>query len=328
MPRKRTKKKLPPPPRSVLLVDATRCTGCRACVVACAQWYEWEPSGGFGYHYFEGWGPNVLIKMTDHEATTVDGVSWMLAPVFCMHCFYAPCLAVCPVPGAIERDPRSGYTIVLNESRCIDCLYCTYVCAFNLLVPADNGEGRYLVSKCNRCIERVRNRELPACVTACPTGALLFGEVKEVTKEMSSRLAAVRRTGKGERIDYGKGYLGGLGIRYIFDSGDSRDYFLVGQPFYTRAAWTWQSILKTLALVAGGAAFAFMILHRAVIGPLGVKIVEEEEELEPTPEEIERMIQMKRREGQMKALGAEKRLMRRIKKRKRPGRPRRPRRRT
>ena len=325
MAKRKVKKKAPPPPKSILLVDATRCTGCRSCVVACAGWNEWEPPGGFGYHYFDGWGPDVLVKMTDHEATTVDGVRWMTAPIMCMHCFYAPCLAVCPVPGAIERDPRSGYTIVLNESRCIECLYCTYVCAFNLLVPAE--EGRYSVSKCNRCIERVRNRELPACVAACPTGALIFGKASDVKKEMRSRLAAVRSTGKRERIDYGEGYLGGLGVRYIFDSSDSRNYFLVSRPFYTRAAWTWQSTLKPLALIAGGVALAFMLLHRAVIGPLGVKIVEEEEEREPTPEEIERMIEMKRRAGQMKALGAEKRLMRKIKKRKRkPGRPRRPRR--
>jgi|GEM_PF-216809 len=309
-------------PRQAMLIDATRCTGCRACAIACAEWYEWGPPGGFGYHYCEDFGPDTLVKITDHESMTVDGVKWMTAPLLCMHCSYAPCLAVCPVPGALERDPVSGNTIVLDESRCIHCLYCTYACAFNLLRPGTEGEGKYILSKCNRCVERTRigSPEVPACVASCPTGALVFGKaIEEIIAEKERRLAAVKKTGKRDRISYGEGYLGGLGVIYIFDSDDSRDYFLTGWPRYTRAVWTWQSVLKPAALIAGIVALVIMLFHRMLIGPLGVKIVEAAEEKELTDEELERMIKMKRQEGKMKAMGAEKRLMRKIKKKgKRP----------
>ncbi|MCX7702926.1 MAG: hypothetical protein N2234_02325 [Planctomycetota bacterium] len=85
-------------------------------------------------------------------------------------------------------------------------------------------------------------------------------------------------------------------------------------PRYPRVAWTWQSLLKPAALIAGIGALIIMLLHRMFIGPLGVKIVEEEEERELSEEELERMIKLKRQEGKMKAMGAEKRLMRKLKK--------------
>lgn len=103
-------------------------------------------------------------------------------PVFhfslaCNHCEDAPCMKNCPAL-AYSRDQETG-AIIHHAEACIGCKYCTWACPYD--APKFN-ENTKIVEKCNFCVDRISEGKRPACVEACPVGALEFGQ-KEITEE-------------------------------------------------------------------------------------------------------------------------------------------------
>jgi len=310
---------------ATLLVDTTRCTGCGACVLACSQWQRWSPPERFA-HQRTDLGGGVMNRLFQREAVFERGVVVLYAMQACLHCYEAPCLAVCPVPGAIERDPVFGEAVILNDTECIGCQYCAHACPFGVLTPAAKGVRQ---SKCNLCWERLGKGWLPACVAACPTGALVLAERPLIfnkatrTGEAVFRCDRAKNAGKASRVYGEDNLLGGFGLLYVLESDDPRDYFQSLHPSFPRSTWWWRSFLRPASFVLLGLVFIAMLLHRMTIGPLGVRVVEEEEEEEISDKEYARMIKAKRLEGKRLAADYDKRTARRLKKRKPGGRRRR-----
>src|SRR3989442_12711512 len=85
----------------------------------------------------------------------------------CNHCLEPACLIGCPVE-AYTKDFRTG--IVDHDSEiCIGCQYCVWNCSYG--VPQFNPE-RGIVGKCDMCHGRLDRGFAPACVSACPEGAI------------------------------------------------------------------------------------------------------------------------------------------------------------
>ncbi len=157
----------------VIFIDPERCMGCRACEIACAVEHSVSKSI-YGA---------VLEKPRPKPRIRVLPVDLFYVPMRCQHCKDAPCLRVCPTK-AISRSDE-GY-VILNPLKCIGCLMCTLACPF--------GHPRYdpetnVVIKCDFCIDRLREGKLPACVEACPTGALRFGRLEEFLTEVAEEKA-------------------------------------------------------------------------------------------------------------------------------------------
>ena len=142
-----------------LLIRAERCLGCRSCELACAV----EHSTG----------KNLLAAIQENPKpqyrvhVTSDGKSAL--PLQCRNCEDAPCLSAC-LTGALQRDARG--VVLCNNDLCIGCWMCIMVCPFGII--SQNHSERRIV-KCDRCPER----EIPACVTACPSDALIYCEVNQ-----------------------------------------------------------------------------------------------------------------------------------------------------
>ncbi|WP_262707922.1 4Fe-4S dicluster domain-containing protein [Ancylomarina salipaludis] len=97
-------------------------------------------------------------------------------PVFhfslaCNHCEEAPCMKNCPAL-AYTRDKETG-AVIHHAEACIGCKYCTWACPYD--APKFNPSTQ-IVEKCNFCIDRISEGKQPACVEACPVGALSFGQ--------------------------------------------------------------------------------------------------------------------------------------------------------
>jgi formate dehydrogenase iron-sulfur subunit len=85
----------------------------------------------------------------------------------CHHCVDPACLNGCPVL-AYEKDSVTGIVRHLDD-QCIGCQYCVLKCPYD--VPKYSKQ-RGIVRKCDMCFNRLAHNEAPACVQACPSGAI------------------------------------------------------------------------------------------------------------------------------------------------------------
>ena len=140
-----------------ILIDYRRCIGCKACEVAC--------------------------EMTHGEARikVFEFSDLYTVPFNCRHCEKAPCMNACPT-GALTRDEDGA--VVLNPLQCIGCMMCAVACPFG--VPKLNTVYK-IMDKCDLCADRRSQGLMPACVSACPTGALIYGEVNDLLWEKEKK---------------------------------------------------------------------------------------------------------------------------------------------
>jgi len=158
-----------------IFVDIERCTACKACEIACAVEHS-STKTLFGA-IFESPPPQKRVHVEPAFAYAY--------PVRCLHCGDAPCIAACP-NGAMIRE-ATGSVIVL-EDRCQGCFMCAMVCPFGAISA---NTSKRIALKCDRCPDRREAGRTPACVEACPTCALIFGEEEDLVAE--KRLSAAAR---------------------------------------------------------------------------------------------------------------------------------------
>lgn len=135
-------------------VDLDACTACKACVVAC--------------HNLNGLDSNELWRTVGlvHGGTAKAPVQQSIT-TSCHHCVEPACMLGCPTQ-AYEKDPVTGIVKHLDD-QCFGCQYCTLMCPYD--APKYNAE-RGIVRKCDMCSDRLSHGEAPACVQACPNGAI------------------------------------------------------------------------------------------------------------------------------------------------------------
>jgi anaerobic dimethyl sulfoxide reductase subunit B len=154
-------------------LDVERCSGCYACVVACFDQNDLEVRDAKG-----AWRQVFTVEDGAFPEARLSYVS-----LACQHCASAPCIAVCP-SGALGRS-AGGDAVVVEASLCIGCRMCALACPFG--VPRYGADGR--MRKCDLCGARVEAGLEPACVRACPTRALKFGEDAELGRQAGQRAA-------------------------------------------------------------------------------------------------------------------------------------------
>ncbi len=215
-------------PKWGMVVDVDKCIGCQGCVVACQsennipintedifnqrraiEWIRVE-------RYWEGEFPDVKARFI---------------PILCQHCNDAPCEPVCPVFATYHNNEGMNVQVY---NRCIGTRFCANNCPYhvryfnfwepewpetltNQLNPDVTVRSRGIMEKCTFCIQRIRrtsreaardgeelsdnSRELnPACVNACPTDTLVFGDMNDPNSKVS-------KLAKEEMDDdHGRGY--------------------------------------------------------------------------------------------------------------------------
>lgn len=138
-----------------ILLDSTYCTGCNTCAYRCVQEFRYHEQAAKGLL-------RTFVSVND------DG----LYHKRCMHCIDPECVKNCPVQALTKTEYGP---VLYSVDTCIGCQMCVKVCPFH--VPQFDA-ARNKIVKCSMCAQRVGNGNQPACVEACPTGALEFGEYK------------------------------------------------------------------------------------------------------------------------------------------------------
>jgi formate dehydrogenase iron-sulfur subunit len=161
-------------------VDMRRCIGCKCCVVACN-----EQNGN----------PAAINwrRVAEIEGGMFPNAYRSYLSMGCNHCVNPTCLSGCPVD-AYTKDPTTGI-VRHSADACIGCQYCTWTCSYG--VPQYN-PARGVVGKCDMCHGRLEQGQAPACVSACPEGAIQIEIV-----ETDTWRAAVTTATAGQGVPVG-----------------------------------------------------------------------------------------------------------------------------
>lgn len=173
-------------------IDTTVCTACRGCQVACKQWKGLPAEKTVNHGSFQN--PEDLsfttFKLVRMNETEIDGkLRWLFFPDQCRHCIEPPCVEAAGDPSAAYRHKATGAVIYTKVTKELDTDAIIQSCPYN--IPRKGPDGS--LAKCDMCIDRVTNGLLPACVKACPTGTMSFGEYKDMRAWAQIRLREVKR---------------------------------------------------------------------------------------------------------------------------------------
>jgi tetrathionate reductase subunit B len=165
-----------------MAIDVDKCIGCGRCVVACKE----ENNVPKEPIYFRTWveryrefDQNTVVDSpnggfdgfpVDEEGHQPDRAFFV--PKLCNACEKSPCEQVCPV-GATFKTPDGA--VLVDPTYCIGCRYCIQACPYGcrFLNPITK-----TADKCTFCYHRIQKGLKPACVDNCPTGARIFGDLK------------------------------------------------------------------------------------------------------------------------------------------------------
>ena len=214
-----------------MVVDIDKCTGCQSCVVACQSENNVpiNEEAHFNQRRAIEW-----IRVERYWEGEFPDVKARFIPLFCQQCGDAPCEPVCPVYATYHNSEGLNVQVY---NRCIGTRFCANNCPYqvrffnfwepawpetlkNQLNPDVTVRSRGIMEKCTFCVQRIRrsSREAakegeelqdgdralnPACVNACPTEALMFGNLNnpesKVAKKAEKELRGTTPARKGGR---------------------------------------------------------------------------------------------------------------------------------
>ena len=153
----------------IMVIDLQKCIGCKACTVSCVAENNLPPGV-------------VYRPVVTEEVGEYPNVRRKFLPRPCMHCDNPPCTPVCPVKATYRREDG---LVLVRYDRCIGCKACMIACPYNarFVHPVKS-----VVDKCTFCAHRIEDGRLPACVEACPTRAILFGDLNDTNSEIARHL--------------------------------------------------------------------------------------------------------------------------------------------
>src|SRR3954470_9956144 len=215
-------------PRWGMAIDLAKCTGCQACVTACYAENN-IPTVGEG-EILKGremtW--IRIERYWEDDSANQDSANARFIPMLCQQCNNAPCEPVCPVYAAYHTaDGLNGQVY----NRCVGTRYCANNCPYKVryfnwykynemawpeplhlqLNPDVTVRARGVMEKCTFCIQRIRGAQntarledrpirdgefTTACAQACPSDAIVFGNVKDPT----SKVARLQQEPRGYRV--------------------------------------------------------------------------------------------------------------------------------
>jgi molybdopterin-containing oxidoreductase family iron-sulfur binding subunit len=203
-----------------MAVDLNSCVGCNACIMSC---YAENNIAVVGREQVKIGRIMQWIRIDTYFEGDLHAPAAYFQPMYCQQCESAGCEQVCPV-GATIHTPEGLNMMVYN--RCVGTRYCSNNCPykvrrFNFLLYSDYDteslkfmrnpdvtvRSRGIMEKCNYCVQRIEavkieadknNRAirdgeiLTACQQACPTDALVFGNLNDPTSKVVQRKATER----------------------------------------------------------------------------------------------------------------------------------------
>jgi len=193
--------------RWAMVIDTRKCVGCHACTVACIAENKLPPGV-------------VYRPVVQEEIGKFPNVQLRFFPRPCMQCDEPPCVPVCPVNATWKRPDA---IVTIDYDKCIGCRYCVAACPYGARTsdfghhytdgtPAlqpyetqpnheygkswsreNHGSPMGNARKCQFCLHRLEQGELPQCVTTCIGRANYFGDANDEDSLIAAKLRAANQ---------------------------------------------------------------------------------------------------------------------------------------
>ncbi len=213
--------------RWIKLLDQNKCIGCHACTTACKS----ENDVPLGV-------TRTFVKSVD--VGVYPTVRRAMQVTRCNQCTDAPCVSACPTQAMFKRDDG---IVDFDKNICIGCKACMAACPYDAIFinPEDHS-----AEKCNFCAHRLDQGLEPACVTVCPTEAILIGDLNDphskAAQTVQRKPVTVRRPEKET----------GPGVFYLGAHEATLDPLAATRPTGDLYAWATQGDASDPQLVRGG----------------------------------------------------------------------------
>ncbi len=263
-------------PEVAKLIDVSSCIGCKACQVACMQWNDLRDEVGENHGTYdnprdltpESWTVMRFSEVETQAPNEEMKLEWLIRKDGCMHCDDPGCLKACPAPGAIVKY-SNGIVDFISEN-CIGCGNCIAGCPFDVPRISKKDNKAY---KCSLCSDRVGVGLEPACVKACPTGAIHFGSKEDMLDYGATRVADLKERGYQQAAVYDPPGVGGTHVVYVLQHGDKPELYhgLPSDPHISPLVSLWKGIAKPLAVAAMIGAVISSFFHYIKVGPIETK---------------------------------------------------------
>jgi len=205
--------------RWAMIADLRRCVGCQTCTAACKHANATPPDVQWR-------------RVLDMEVGEYPAVKRVFVPVGCMHCADPPCMHVCP---STATRKRADGIVTIDYDLCIGCAYCAVACPYQARYKTERATFAYgkpgahetqrhdearlaVATKCTFCVDRIdaglaRNlvpgidpEATPACVNACITSALAFGDLDDPQSNVARLLDENQHFRMHEDLGTGPGF--------------------------------------------------------------------------------------------------------------------------
>lgn len=237
------------------LADVSKCTACRGCQIACKQWNDLpaEKTTQVGTYQNPPDLSSLTYTIIRFKEQVVKGETvWNFFKDQCRHCLEPPCKEVADmmVKGAILQD-ANGAVSFTEKTRDCDFDEVRDACPYDI-PRKDPVTG--VMYKCTFCDDRIANGMIPACIKACPTGALQFGLREEILKRAEIRLKVLKKTHPAARI-IDKDEVSWI---YVLNKPEAQ-FQITRREREPSAMYALKSLFKPLGIFAVGAALVSQI---------------------------------------------------------------------
>ena len=165
-----------------MIIDVDRCTGCYACFLSCRDEHSGNDHRPVALAQPEG---QSWIKVSEREQGSFPKVKVSYVPVPCLHCADAPCMTAA-TGGAVYR--REDGIVLIDPDKAAGQRGIASACPYGAIFW---NEERNSPQKCSFCAHLLdEGWKEPRCVEACPTLALVFGDLDNPDSEVSRLRAA------------------------------------------------------------------------------------------------------------------------------------------
>lgn len=190
-----------------ILVDTTRCIGCRSCEFACAEAHGFPEPDSDPSVFERERSPSTKQWSVVNRYDTQTGEVYVKKQ--CMHCNQPACAAACLTRAMLKTEEGP---VIWREDKCMGCRFCMISCPFD--IPRFEYESPVpKIQKCNLCRDRLEEGKVPACVEACPAEALTFGKRRELIQMGRAQIA--KNPDNYVQQIYGENVAGGTGYLYL-----------------------------------------------------------------------------------------------------------------